>query len=146
MPRRLSRRAGPEHPVLFVDADDIPVPLTPPRPRSAESLVPYRALLAAAEAAHLIELDDRRIGSAVLVAGERRPADALLGGDALLDDGTAVLPIVVPARASRLLRSALTARFVLISGTLRLVDGVLAIEPDECADLRALARDWRGRG
>ena len=147
MPRRLSRRAGPEHPVLFVDAGDFPPPPPmPPRPRAADALAPFRALLAAAETARLDELDVRRVGGAVLVAGERRPAEALLGGDALLDDGTAVLPIIVPARASRVLRAALTARFVLISGTLRSTEGVLAIEPDECADLRALAREWRGRG
>ncbi|MFN4001997.1 hypothetical protein [Microcella sp.] len=145
MPRRLSRRAGPEHPVLFVDADDIPMPRTPPRPRAAEALAPFRALLAAAETARLSDLDDRRIGSTVLVGGERRAAEALLGGDALLDDGTAVLPIVIPARASRGLRSALTARFVLISGAVRAVEGALVIEPVECADLRELARDWRGR-
>lgn len=145
MARRLSRRAGPEHPVLFVDGDDIPEPVLPPQPRAAEALAPYSALLAAAEAVPLGELDARSTGRTVLVGGERRPPDAQLTGEALLDDGTAVVPLVLGRAASRALRSALTTRYLLITGVVRDIRGILVIEPTEAADLRVLARDWSSR-
>jgi len=145
MARRLSRRAGPEHPVLFLDGDDIPEPARPPVPRAAEALAPYVALLLAAEAVPLGELDARSTGRTVLVGGERRPPEAQLAGDALLDDGTAVVPLVLGRAASRALRSALTTRYLLVTGVVREIHGVLAIEPSDVADLRALARDWSGR-
>ncbi|MBA4247152.1 MAG: hypothetical protein C0444_02505 [Microbacterium sp.] len=143
----MSRRASAEHPLLFIDATDIPpAPLIvrPPTPRANESLSPFRALLAAAETSPLAELDDRHIGRSVLVGGERRAREGLMTADALLDDGTAVMPLVLSARASRTIRAALSGRFVLVSGTVRDVDGSLHIEPDEIADLRALAREWPG--
>ena len=145
MARRMSRRASAEHPVLFRDATDIPTPpviVRPPRPRATESLAPFAALLAAAEARALVELDDRSAGRSVLVGGERRAPEGVVGADALLDDGTAVMPLVLAARASRALRSALAGRFILISGRVCEVDGALHIEPEEIADLRMLARDW----
>jgi len=145
MARRLSRRPGPDHPLLFVNASDIPIPLGPPRPRATAALAPYTALLAAAETTALSDLDERSTGRTVLVGGERRPAEAMLAGDALLDDGTAVVPLVINDRAPRSLRSGLEARYLLITGTVREIDGTLAIEPVEVADLRALARDWAGQ-
>lgn len=147
MARRMSRRASAEHPLLFIDAADIPpapVVVRPPAPRANESLAPFTTLLAAAEASPLIELDDRHIGRSVLVGGERRAREGITTADALLDDGTAVMPLVLSARASRSLRTALNGRFVLVSGTVREVEGTLHIEPDEIADLRALAREWPG--
>lgn len=148
MARRMSRRAGAEHPVLFVDAADFPaapVILRPPAPRAGESLEPFAALLAAAEASALGDLDDRSIGRTVLVGGERRPPEGLPDADALLDDGTAVVALLLGARASRALRAALATRFMLIRGTVRHLHGTLRIEPEEIVDLRALARDWAGR-
>lgn len=130
--------------MLFVNASDIPTPLEPPRPRAGELLSAYRALLTAAEATALLDLDERSVGSSVTVGGERRPRDALLGGDALLDDGTAVVPLVLAARASRALRTSLATRLVLVTGIVRDVDGTLGIEPDVIADLRVIARDWGG--
>jgi hypothetical protein len=148
MARRMSRRASAEHPLLFVDAADIPpapVIVRPPTPRAAESLSPFRALLAAAETSRLADIDDRHIGHSVLVGGERRAREGLMTADALLDDGTAVMPLVLSARASRSIRTALGGRFVLVSGTVREVAGTVHIEPDEIADLRVLAREWPGR-
>lgn len=142
MGRWSSRRAGPEHPRLFEDARDIPVPLEPPAPRAADDLAPYAPVLGAAEAAPLDRLDRRHLGQRIVVGGERRPADPLLGGDALLDDGTAVLPLRFSARAPRSLRAALAARYVLVAGVVREHEGSLSLEPEEVADLRALARDW----
>lgn len=148
MARRMSRRASAEHPVLFVDAADIPpapVIVRPPTPRAIESLLPFRALLSAAEASPLAELDERHLGRLVLVGGERRAREGLTTADALLDDGTAVVPLVLSARASRSLRTAMGGRFVLVSGTVQSIDGALHIEPEEIADLRVLAREWPGR-
>jgi len=131
--------------MLFVDGADIAEPIVAPRPRAAEALGPLRALLAAAEAVSLDSLDRHTAGRTVLVGGERRPREALLVGDALLDDGTAVVPLVFAARAPHSLRSALTARYVLVTGMVREIDGTVAIEPHEVADLRVLAREWVGR-
>ena len=148
MARRMSRRAGAEHPVLFVDAADFPaapVIVRPPTPRAAEALEPFATVLAAAEASALCDLDDRSIGRTVLVGGERRPLEGMPDADALLDDGTAVVALLLTARASRALRSALATRYMLIRGTVRLLDSGLRIEPDEIIDLRALAREWAHR-
>ena len=142
MARRLSRRPGPDHPMLFVNGADIVEPVAPPRPRAAEALAPFSALLSAADAVSLDSLDRRNAGRTVLVGGERRPPEALLIGDALLDDGTAVVPLVIATQAPRSLRSALTARYVLVTGTVREINGSVAIEPHEVADLRVLAREW----
>lgn len=145
MARRLSRRAGPEHPVLFLDGDDIPEPVRPPVPRAAAALTPYLAVLAAADAVPLDELDARSAGRTVLVGGERRPPEASYAAEALLDDGTAVVPVVLGRAPSRALRAALATRYLLVTGVVREVDGVLAIEASEAADLRALSRDWSAR-
>lgn len=145
MGRWNSRRAGPDHPRLFDDARDIPVPLEPPSPRAREALAPYAAVLAAADATTIEALGLRHAGQRVIIGGERRPADRLLGGDALLDDGSAVLPVRLAARAPQSLRAALAARFVLVSGVLRAHEGSLALEPDEVVDLRAVARDLGAR-
>ncbi len=140
MGRWNSRRAGPEHPLLFVEASDIPVPIEPPRPRAEAAMEEYAMVLRAAESEWLATLGPRDVGRPVVVGGERRPAEALLGGDALLDDGTAVVPLYLPARATRALRDSLTARYLLVRGMVRLAEGRLALELDEAADLRALAR------
>lgn len=145
MGRWNSRRAALDHPRLFDDARDIPVPIEPPRPRAREALAPYATLLAAAEAVAIEALAPRHAGQRVVIGGERRPADPQLGGDALLDDGSAVLPVRLAARAPQSLRAALAARFVLVSGVLRAHEGSLALEPDEVVDLRAVARDLGGR-
>lgn len=145
MGRWNSRRAGPDHPRLFDDARDIPVPPDPPTPRAGDSLAPYAAVLAAAEATTLDMLAPRHAGQRVIIGAERRPPDPLVGGDALLDDGSAVLPLRLGARAPQSLRTALAARFVLVSGVLREHEGSLAIEPDEVIDLRALARELSSR-
>jgi len=131
--------------MLFINADDIPVVVMPLRPRSADDLAPFAALLAAAETTALADLDRRSVGRTVLVGGERRPADAVLAGAALLDDGTAVAAIVLTSRAPRGLRDALRCRFVLINGIVRAHADGFAIEAAEVADLRVLAREWRGR-
>jgi len=145
MGRWNSRRAGPDHPRLFDDARDIPVPLVPPTPRARDALTPYAAVLAAAESVTIDALALRHAGQRVIIGGERRPADPLLGGDALLDDGSAVLPVRLAARAPQSLRAALAARFVLVSGVLRAHEGSLALEPDEVVDLRAIARELGAR-
>lgn len=140
MGRWNSRRAGPEHPLLFVDARDIPVVVEPPAPRAADALAPYAALLDAADAERLDGLGARDVGRRVVVGAERRPAEALLGGDALLDDGTAVVPLHVRPQAPRGLRDALTARLVLVRGVVTHREGRIGLEADDAADLRALAR------
>lgn len=145
MPRRLSRRPGPDHPVLFTDASDIPVPIEPIRPRAAEQMRPYRSVLAAAETMALDELGHHTIGWTVRVAGERRPGDALRETDALLDDGTAVIGLTIGAAASRALRESLSARFVLVTGTVRSCEGDLQVHVDGATDLRAIAREWSAR-
>lgn len=145
MGRWNSRRAGPDHPRLFDDARDIPVPIEPPAPRAREALAPYTAVLAAAETVAIATLALRHAGQHVILGGERRPADPLLGGDALLDDGSAVLPVRLGARAPQSLREALAARYVLVSGVLRADEGSLALEPDEVVDLRAVARELGAR-
>lgn len=145
MGRWNSRRAAPDHPRLFDDARDIPVPLEPPAPRARDALEPFAPLLAIAEATAIGTLSPRHAGQRVIIGGERRPADPALGGDGLLDDGSAVLALRLAPRAPQSLRTALAARFVLISGVLRTHEGSLVLEPDEVADLRALARDLGAR-
>ena len=140
MGRWNSRRAGPEHPMLFVHARDIPVPVEPPRPQAGAALEPFQQVLGAAEAEPLALLGPSSLGRSVVAGGERRRPDPVLGGDALLDDGGAVLPLRLPARAPRALRDRLSARFVLVRGTLREHEGHLALEVDEAVDLRELAR------
>lgn len=145
MGRWNSRRAPADHPRLFDDARDIPIPAEPPQPRAGASVAPYAAVLAAAEASAIESLGRRHIGQRLIVGGERRPADRVLGGDALLDDGSGVVTLRLAARAPQSLRAALGARFVLVRGVLREHDGSLALEPDQVADLRALARDLGAR-
>lgn len=145
MGRWNSRRAAPDHPRLFDDARDIPVPRELPPPRAHDAVAAYAAVLDAAEAIRLHTLDARHDGHRVVVGGERRPADPLFGGDALIDDGTAVLPLRLAPRTPQGTRAALAARFVLVSGVLRTVDGSLALETDQVVDLRALARELGAR-
>jgi hypothetical protein len=144
----MSRRAPAEHPVLFVDASDIPAPpliIRPPAPRAGETLEPFARVLAAADACALDELDGRSVGRTVLVGGERRPPEGLPNADALLDDGRAVARLLLGSRAPRSLRTALASRFILITGTVREVTDTVLIEPTDIIDLRALARDWATR-
>lgn len=145
MPRRLSRRPGPEHPVLFTDASDIPVPIEPTRPRAAAQMVAYRGLLTAAEAVELAALTERSIGRSVTIAGERRPRDALTTAELLLDDGTAVVGLTTRADAPRSVRESLSARFLLVTGTVHERDGELQVQVEQAGDLRTLARDWPPR-
>lgn len=141
MGRWNSRRAGPEHPMLFVDGRDIPAPVDPPRPLAAAAIAPYAAVLAATDAEPLSSLGPRDAGRAVIVAGERRRMEPMLGGDALLDDGTGLLPLSLPPGASRALRDLVAARFLLVHGVLRMHDGHVTLEIAEAADLRAIARE-----
>ncbi len=145
MPRRLSRRPGPDHPVLFIDAADIPVPIEPIRPRAAEHMLPYRSVLAAAETVPLDQLRHCSIGRTVMVAGESRPGDVLHDAEALLDDGTEVIGLTIGATASRALRESLRARFVLVTGTVRDREGERQVHVSAAADLRAIAREWGNR-
>lgn len=145
MPRRLSRRPGPEHPVLFTDASDFPVVVEPTRPRAAPQMVQYRLLLAAAETVDLATLTDRSIGQSITIAGERRPRDALTTAELLLDDGTAVVGLTTRADAPRSVRESLSARFLLVTGTVREREGELQVQVEQAGDLRTIARDWAPR-
>ena len=145
MARRLSRRPGPDHPALFTDASDIPLPIEPIRPRAAEQMRVYRSVLTAAETVALDELGHHTIGCRVRVAGERRSRDLRRDTDVLLDDGTAVIALTIGAAAPPGLRESLSARFVLVVGTVRDCDGDLQVHVEEAADLRALAREWSAR-
>lgn len=140
MGRWNSRRAGPEHPMLFVDARDIPVVVEAPRPRAAEAVAPFAELLRTVEAEPLASLTSRHVGRSVVVAGERRRPEPALGGDALLDDGTGLLPLTLPPGAPPALRDVISARFLLVHGRLRVHEGQVALEVAEAADLRAVAR------
>ncbi len=146
MPRRLSRRPGPDHPVLFTDASDIPVPIEPIRPRAAEQMRAYHRVLAAAETTALDELGHHAIGRMVTVAGERRTGGVQRNSETLIDDGTAVIGLSIAATAPRALRESLSARFVLVTGTVRYRDGDIHVRVDEAADLRAIAREWGAHG
>ena len=50
MVQRLTRRASPEHPVLFASEADFPPAPVLPDPDAADELDPYRALLDEVEA------------------------------------------------------------------------------------------------
>lgn len=142
MARRLTRTAGPEHPLLFVDARDIPAPPSRPVPRAAEALDGFSAVVRAAEAVPLDELGSIGAGRAVVVAGERAPAPGDWQATGMLDDGRAVVPLLLPARAAARLRSAAAARFLLVTGVTREHPAGTAVEIAEVADLRELARSW----
>lgn len=131
--------------MLFTDASDIPLAVEPARPRAAAQMVEFRALLAAAEAVDLAALTDRSVGRSVTVAGERRPRDALTSADLLLDDGTAVVGLTTNANAPRSVRESLTARFLLVTGTVRDRDGEVQVQVEQAGDLRTIARDWQPR-
>lgn len=142
MARRLTRTAGPEHPLLFADARDIPVPPSMPMPRAAEALDGFADVVRAAEAVPLDELGLIGTGRAVVVAGERAPAPGDWQATGMLDDGRAVVPLLLPARAAARLRSAAAARFLLVTGVTREHPAGTAVEIAEVADLRELARTW----
>lgn len=146
MPRRLSRRPGPGHPVLFTDESDIPLPAEPIRPRAAEQMSVFRALLTAAEVVALAELTPRAVGRSVTVAGERRGRHESTSADLLLDDGTAVIGLTTGQNSARSMREALAARFLLVTGTVHDIDGDVQLLVEHARDLRALDREWRSRG
>ena len=145
MPSRLSRNPGPEHPVLFTSASDIPFGVEPTRPRAAAHMVEYLSLLSAAEAVDLASLTDRSIGQSVTVAGERRARNASTTAELLLDDGTAVLGLTTKEDAPRTMRESLSARFLLVTGTVRKREGELQVQVEQAGDLRVIARDWPSR-
>ncbi|WAB83738.1 hypothetical protein OVN20_11935 [Microcella daejeonensis] len=142
MTRRLTRTAGPEHPLLFADARDIPAPPSAPRPRAGDALEGYAAVLSAAEAVPLDELGLVGPGRTVVVAGERAPAPGDWQANGMLDDGRAVVPLLLPVRAAAGLRTAAVARFLLVTGITREHPAGTAVEIAEVADLRELARTW----
>ena len=131
--------------MLFRDASDIPVPVEPTRPRAAEHMVEYRLVLAAADATDLAALTHRSVGQSVTIAGERRPRDAVTTAELMLDDGTAVVGLTTSSDAPRSMRESLTARFLLVSGTVREQEGELHVRVEQAADLRTIARDWAPR-
>lgn len=143
---RLSRRAGPEHPMLFEPGRDIPWPPRPPalpRPTAEADMVAFRAVLDAADALPIAELSTATTGRSVTVGGARLAADPLLPGDALLDDGTAVVPVVLPSHASAALKAALGTRFVLAVGHVSQQEGFVTLVADELRDLRHLNQEWK---
>lgn len=101
------------------------------------------AVLAAAEAVSLAELSPAQLGRSVTVAGARLSPDPRLPGDALLDDGSAVVPIVVSDDAPPMVRSALSCRFIVASGTVATLEGFVTLLADELRDLRQLDREWK---
>ena len=64
MAQRLTRRAGPEHPVLFASEADIPPAPVLPDPGAAVELDSYRALLEEAEAIALAAVAEAAPGRA----------------------------------------------------------------------------------
>ena len=78
MVQRLTRRAGPEHPVLFASEADIPPAPVLPDPDAADELDPYRALLEEVEAIALAAAAEAPSGREVVVAGRR---EATVDGD-----------------------------------------------------------------
>lgn len=142
MARRLTRTAGPEHPLLFADARDIPTPPSRPAPRAADALDGFAEVVRAAEAVPLDELGLIGAGRAVVVAGERAPAPGDWQASGMLDDGRAVVPLLLPDRAAARLRTAAAARFLLVTGITREHPAGTAVEIAEVADLRELARTW----
>ncbi len=143
---RLSRRAGPGHPALFEPSLDIPWPPRPPalpRASAAIDVEPFRAVLAAAEAITVAELSHVALGRSVTIGGLRLAADPLLPGDALIDDGSAVAPLVISDNAAPTLRAALAQRFLVATGTVTEREGFVTLEAHDVRDLRQLNRDWK---
>jgi hypothetical protein len=129
--------------MLFTEASEIPVPPEPVRPRAAEQMAPFDSVLTAAEAIALRDLTPGFVGRTVTVGGERRPPEALMSSDALLDDGTAVIGLATDPSASRTMRESLASRFLLVTGTVRDRDGELQVLVERAGDLRSIAREWR---
>jgi len=140
--QRLSRTAGADHPTLFADARDIPTPLSMPAPRATGALEGFASVVRAAEATPLIELALLGAGRRVIVAGERAPAPGDWHANGMLDDGCAVVPLLLPARTTARLRTASAARFLLVTGRTREHPAGTAVEIEDVVDLRELARTW----
>ena len=131
--------------MLFTDASDIPVRIEPTRPRAAAHMAEYRLLLDAAGATDLAAITDRTIGRSVTIAGERRPRDTLTTAELLLDDGTAVVGLTTRVDAPRSVRESLSARFLLVTGTVREREGEVQVQVEQAGDLRTIAREWLPR-
>ncbi|MER3388900.1 MAG: hypothetical protein RJQ01_02595 [Microcella sp.] len=143
MARRLTRSAGPEHPLLFETESDIPPAPIPPDPNAARELDAYRALLAEAEVTALAAAAAQPAGREVVVAGRRE--SAVDDAAAVLDDGTARLPLVLGSTASAALREALSARVLLVSATTSSAGGAPVLRVSAAHDLRRLGREHEAR-
>lgn len=132
--------------MLFDLERGIPLPQRPPTlpaARAAEEIAPFRAVLDAAEAVSLADLAFAAAGRSATIGGARIAADPLLPGDALLDDGSAVVPIVLRRDAPASLRTALAGRFVLAVGSVAEHEGFVTLVADDVRDLRQLEREWK---
>lgn len=139
MVQRLTRRASPEHPVLFASEADFPPAPVLPDPDAADELDPYRALLDEVEAIALAAAAEAPSGREVVVAGRREATvdDAA----AILDDGTARVPLVLASAASAALRESLRARVLLVSATTSRADGTTVLRVSAAHDLRRLGAE-----
>jgi len=140
--RRLSRTAGAQHPLLFIDASDIPPPPSAPKPGAAQALAGFANVMRAVEATPLSELALLGAGRSVVIAGDRAPAPRDWNASGMLDDGAAVVPLLLPARAAARLRAASAGRFLLVTGRTREHPAGTAVEIEDVADLREAARTW----
>ncbi len=140
MAQRLTRRAGPEHPVLFASEADIPPAPVLPDPGAALELDSYRALL---EGALPIPMDPvlPAPGREVVVAGRREVPAADEDAAAVLDDGTARMRLLLGSAASAALRESLRARVLLVSATTARADGATVLRVSAAHDLRRLGAE-----
>lgn len=141
MAQRLTRRAGPEHPVLFASEADIPPAPILPDPDAARELDPYRALLDEAEAIALARAVEVASGREVVVAGRREAPAGDEDAAAVLDDGTARLPLLLASTASAALRESLRARVLLVNATTSRADGAAVLHVTAAHDLRRLGAE-----
>ena len=141
MAQRLTRRAGPGHPVLFSSEADIPPAPILPDPDAARELDAYRGLLDEAEAIPLAAATDAPSGREIVVAGRREPVSSLGEAAAVLDDGTARLPLVLASTASAAVRESLRARMLLVSATTTRADGATVLRVSAAHDLRRLGAE-----
>lgn len=141
MAQRLTRRAGPEHPVLFASEADIPPAPVLPDPGAALELDSYRALLEEAEAIALAAVAEAAPGREVVVAGRREVPAADEDAAAVLDDGTARMRLLLGSAASAALRESLRARVLLVSATTARADGATVLRVSAAHDLRRLGAE-----